>query len=61
LSSASAAVDQRVRSILSRSNPSLPTLPTVSNRTMTRDELDARVQQILGRQAGAEGGDSSSS
>jgi len=46
------AVDERVRSILSRSNPSLP---TVSNRSMTRDELDARVQEILGRHSGGGG------
>ncbi|KAG8462870.1 hypothetical protein KFE25_001643 [Diacronema lutheri] len=65
----SAAVDERVRSILSRSNPSLPTLAsggpggassgTAAGRSLSKEELDARVQQILGRHSsGGLGGSS---
>lgn len=53
----SAAVDERVRSILSRSNPSLPTVrDQAADGSMTREQLDARVQQILGRHSTGSGG-----
>lgn len=51
------AVDARVRSILSKGSHS--SLPSVNASSMTREEVDERVQEILSRHGGGQGGSAS--